>query len=78
MSGVKIAFWGLGSIAKRHIRNLKAVLAERGEGFTIDIYRHRAQEITEHDIKDLIRNSFVADEWGREAYDYVFITNPTL
>ncbi len=77
MSGVKIAFWGLGSIAKRHIRNLKAVLEPRGEGFIIDVYRHRAQEITEHDIKELIHNSFVADEWGRETYDYVFITNPT-
>lgn len=77
MSGIKVAFWGLGSIAKRHIRNLREILESRGERFTIDVYRHRVQEITENDVTKIVDNNFVVDEWGRETYDYVFITNPT-
>lgn len=80
---IKIAFWGLGSIAKRHIRNLYSILVERNLVFEIDIIRHSDKIIEDVWLKGLICNVYteqeirlISDE-KRIIYDVMFITNPT-
>ena len=71
MRSLKVCFVGIGSIAKRHIRNLSAICGEHGIELTIGAYR---------------RNSIPADGVNRiysdvkdvpNDYDAIFITNPT-
>lgn len=72
-----IAFWGLGSIAKRHIRNICDVLKQRGEIPDIDVFRHKKREIREADIREIITNVYSEKELEDKYYDIIFITNPT-
>lgn len=80
---IKVAFWGLGSIAKRHIRNLYDILFEKNLMFEIDIIRHANKIIDDLWLKDLICNVYteqeiklISDE-KEIIYDVMFITNPT-
>jgi len=50
---LRIAFWGLGSIAKRHIQNLSDILSHRRIEFQIDVYRH-----TINKTDDVPQNTF--------------------
>lgn len=74
---MRVAFWGLGSIAKRHIRNIHTILKQRGDTPKIDVFRHKKQEIQEEDIRKLVANVYSPDELGNKYYDISFITNPT-
>jgi len=74
---IKIAFWGLGSIAKRHIRNVTAALKKRGTECRIDVFRHRRAGIEDEEIRGLVRNVYVEQELKDRQYDMIFITNPT-
>lgn len=73
---MKIAFWGLGSIAKRHIRNLVSVLNQRGVVWQIDVFRHSGREI-EEEIRSLVSNVYDDNSLEGKYYDVIFITNPT-
>ena len=74
MQKLKVCFIGIGSIAKRHIKNLKAICSKRSIELHMDAYRHsfgnlawfEGIENVYHDIAQL-----------PDTYDIIFITNPT-
>lgn len=73
MEGLKVLFIGVGSIAKRHIRNLHFIADERGIPIKIDAFRHAGGQNKQDGIdKEYCLQSDVPD-----GYDAVFITNPT-
>lgn len=74
---LKIAFIGLGSIAKRHIRNLCQILDSRSETYEMDVFRHECKLILEPDIRERISNVYMENELEEHEYDIIFITNPT-
>ena len=66
-------FIGLGSIAKRHIRNVRALKPES----MITVLRSGKGAQVGSEIRALIDNVCYSDEELQEHYDVVFITNPT-
>lgn len=74
MTELKFCFIGLGSIAKRHIRNLYTIAAEDNYKITIDVVRHGKNKAFE-DIG--ISNIYYSIDEMPDDYDAVFITNPT-
>ena len=79
MKTYKIAFVGLGSIGKRHLKNLTDILRLRGDSFTIDAYRNSNNKEIPQEVRHLITNEFFLPcELSQEiVYDIVFVTNPT-
>lgn len=73
----KIAFCGLGSIAKRHLKNVCTYLSERGDAFEIDLFRSSLGRVLPEDIKPLVSNQFLFSSEPKGVYDVVFVTNPT-
>ena len=71
MNALKVCFVGIGSIAKRHIKNLHEVCQERGVALTIDSFRRRAIEF---EGVDAVYCDFIDVP---SDYDIIFITNPT-
>lgn len=73
---MKVCFCGLGSIGKRHLRNLTRIAPEFGVTLEIHALRKTAG-VLEDSISGLISKQ-IADESGLDQeYDIVFITNPT-
>ena len=74
----KIAFVGLGSIATRHLKNVAAYLSDRGDTFSIDLYRSQMRSLPE-ELQPLVKEVFLyAEDFSAERqYDVVFVTNPT-
>ena len=74
----KIAFVGLGSIATRHLKNVAAFLSNRGDTFSIDLYRSQMRPLPE-ELAVLVKEVYLyTDEIPAERlYDVVFVTNPT-
>lgn len=72
----RIAFCGLGSIAKRHIKNVCTFLEERDDSYEIDLYRSSLKPLPE-DLQPLVANEYFFSGPIQKAYDVVFITNPT-
>ena len=73
MNTLKILFVGIGSIAKRHIRNLYIIAKRRRLSITIDAFRRIPSTISVDEIqKEYTDLSSVPCD-----YDVVFITNPT-
>lgn len=72
---VKICFFGMGSIGKRHLKNLVKTLNERKIEFKIDVVK-RKKEI-DNEVKDYINNIYIVDEFIPSFYDIVFIVNDT-
>lgn len=66
---MKVCFIGVGSIAKRHIKNLKSIM---GDEVTIDVYRHSGGEIFPN-----VNCQYTDLESIPSDYDAIFITNPT-
>lgn len=79
MKHYNFAFCGIGSIASRHIGNLATVLNQRGESFSIDLYRSGQGRPVPSDFSDYIRDVFPFSEKvpKEKIYDAVFVTNPT-
>ena len=79
MKNYKIAFAGLGSIAIRHLKNVHAYLASKGDSCTVDLYRSSLGRTLAEDIQPLVSQSYLyADEIPADRkYDVVFVTNPT-
>lgn len=71
---MKVLFTGLGSIARRHVRNLRSL---RGNAVHITVLRSGQGQEAPEEIKRAIDRVCVSvselDSW----YDAVFITNPT-
>ena len=74
MKELSVCFVGIGSIAKRHIRNLKKICAKRSITLKIDSLRHMA-----HDDNDKYGFSHIYTDYSqiKTIYDIIFITNPT-
>jgi predicted dehydrogenase len=70
---MKICFFGLGSIGKKHLKNLSQILEEKNIEFEIHAYRS-SNELS--GLKNLDREIFELDNVDTN-YDIVFITNPT-
>lgn len=71
MNQMKVCFTGIGSIAKRHIRNLHAICGERGIHLQVDAFRRKTDTV---EGVDTIYNII---DYVPDGYDAVFITNPT-
>lgn len=71
MKSIKVCFVGIGSIAKRHIRNLSSVCGKLGYEVQIDAYR-RSTVIAEGVSRIYTQIDDVPND-----YDAIFITNPT-
>ena len=71
MDQFKACFVGIGSIAKRHIRNLRTVCEDKGIELTIDALRRSPNSI---EGVDRVRSSLTDVP---NDYDAIFITNPT-
>lgn len=73
----KICFVGLGSIGKRHIKNICTVLTNRNWKYVIDAVRI-ANNPLPTDIERLIRKNYHGLAELEEIYDVIFVTNPTV
>lgn len=73
MHRIKACFAGVGSIAKRHIRNLSEICNERGIELSIDAFRRNP--VSESGIH--FDNVYCGIESVPSDYDAIFITNPT-
>ena len=72
---MNVLFVGLGSIGRRHVRNLRAAMTSRGIPLRIDALRHSASELPA-DIADLVDGQvFSVADVGE--YDMAFICNPS-
>lgn len=69
---MRVLFVGYGSIAKRHISNLREVLAVRNESAHIELLRH-----ADAPLPSGINAQFTSVEDLCGPYDAIFITNPT-
>lgn len=73
MNNLKVCFVGVGSIARRHIKNLRALCEKRGIALHIDaLRRSRGTEPAEG-----VDEEFFSEESLPMDYDAVFVTNPT-
>jgi len=73
MEKIKVLFVGVGSIARRHIRNLQFITEKRELSLAVDVFRHRAGSSTVEGVREEYHDvSEVPDD-----YDAIFITNPT-
>lgn len=71
---MKICFVGLGSIASRHIKNLKELFKD---DVLIDILRSGKGNKLHDDILEIIQTQYFDYEMLPKDYDIIFITNPT-
>lgn len=71
---MRVCFIGVGSIAKRHIRNLSELY---GDGIVIDALRTGKGGSMEPETERRIRNTYHDLECLPRDYDVIFITNPT-
>lgn len=76
MKVMEVCFVGIGSIAKRHIRNLKVIAKDRNIDLYIDAIRRSKNRDTETEELG-IRNIYSSYEEIQGMYDIVFVTNPT-
>ena len=68
-------FVGLGSIGRRHVRNLREAMASRGMPLRIDALRHSPSPLPS-DVDGLIDGQvFSAEDLGH--YDLAFVCNPS-
>lgn len=78
MKHYHIAFVGMGSIGKRHLGNVCALIKSQGDTYTIDLYRSSMNRELPAEVTSLVSNQMLCSEEVIENYDMVFITNPTL
>ena len=72
---VKICFFGMGSIGKKHLKNLVKILKERKLNFEIDVVK-RTREVDE-EVRFYINNIYSIKDFTPTFYDIVFIVNDT-
>lgn len=72
---MKVCFVGIGSIAKRHIKNLSKLCSEQQEPLIVDALRREKKR--EEGFPGIIQNIFVSSQELPKDYDVIFLTNPT-
>lgn len=75
MKALDVCFIGIGSIARRHVKNLKEISEERGIRINIDAVRRKDSLPVEEAEK--FREIFTGYDGLPDSYDAIFITNPT-
>lgn len=73
---MKVCFVGVGSIGKRHIRNLVNISKRDGLKIQIHALRHSKRDIDDFSKEYITKEIYDADMLD-QSYDAVFITNPT-
>lgn len=73
---LKICMIGLGSIGRRHIKNISKLLKEKNIIFQIDALRSSNKNIDE-EIEKLVNCQYFDVEDMPNDYDVIFVTNPT-
>ena len=76
MKRLKIAFIGYGSIAERHIHNLKLILDKRGMQYSIDLIRHGSRPKIDKELS-YIDSIYYDEEIVPKDFEIIFVTNPT-
>lgn len=76
MNELKILFVGVGSIAKRHIRNLYLICEQRQIKPQIDVFRSSNREL-DTELCSYVKEVYHDYEELPSDYDIIFITNPT-
>ena len=71
-----VLFVGLGSIGKRHLKNLFAACGRRGWDVAVDALRHDAATPLPADVAHLVRREYTTVE-SLPHYDLAFICNPS-
>ena len=74
MQQLKVCFIGIGSIAKRHIKNLQVVCSKQNIELHMDAYRHSSGNLVSIEG---IENVYHDIAQVPDTYDIIFITNPT-
>jgi len=74
---MKVCFIGVGSIGKRHMKNLKRIFEDRAESLQIDICRSGKGKPLEKEIESVVTARYNSLSDLPEDYDIIFITNPT-
>lgn len=77
MKHYKIAFCGLGSIGKRHLKNVIKYLENRKNTYQIDLIRSGYGNTIEGNYLKYISNQYIYKDDIPKDYDIIFITNPT-
>lgn len=77
MKHYHIAFVGMGSIGKRHLKNVCQLVSSQGDTCSIDLYRSSMTRELSKDVKELVANQYLCSQDVQREYDMVFITNPT-
>lgn len=76
MNRLKVCFIGIGSIGKRHIRNLASICEEKHIELIIDALRSSTRTLPDG-INSLIDNIYMNYKDMPDDYNVIFITNPT-
>jgi len=76
MKELSACFVGLGSIGKRHLRNLHTVARERGVALAVDALRHTGGVSLDAETATLIRQEYASVE-ALGHYDLMFVCNPS-
>lgn len=78
MNKLKVCFIGVGSIAKRHIKNLSLICREDGITLTVDALRMSPQLLPlPQEFAALLHKTYIDYTEMPKDYDIIFITNPT-
>lgn len=73
---MKVCFVGIGSIGKRHVKNITHVCQQEGTDLEIHVLRSSRTPLPP-DIQGFISREFFTESELDNGYDAVFITNPT-
>lgn len=76
MDELNVCFVGIGSIAKRHIKNLRRICREDGIHISVDAIS-RSGKSREEEVFKHIQHVYSDINTLKDTYDIVFITNPT-
>jgi predicted dehydrogenase len=72
---MKICFFGMGSIGKRHLKNLRLIEMNSEHNFEIHAFRSSTRKL-DKEIEKLLDKQ-IYNKKDLENYDIIFITNPT-
>lgn len=73
---MKVCFVGVGSIGKRHIKNLKFVTQERNIPLEVHVLRRKGNTLNKEMIEIICKEVHDIEQLD-DMYDAIFITNPT-
>lgn len=74
---MKVCFIGLGSIGKRHLKNISSIFKSTNETLEMHALRRKSSSSLPSDVESLITKSVYNYQDLDSHYDAIFITNPT-